>query len=975
MFSFVVVLIDLAVYNQLSSLRERIETQIEKQEQAVEVERDFQNVASSYRGFIAYGREEFQTEQVNARSSFRSDLTGWKTGYAPGEASFERIDRISELAENYFTNIDKGIAFKRDGKMDEINALSQAITTPLLQQIDNEFDTVRTELQRTIQALLKDERSLSTTLIIIQVCILIGFLAIAFLLLRYIHRAVISPVLLMTKSVEEIGTGNYETLPTSDREDEIGQLTNGIARMAGELQRRDKDLNAQLRLVSEQHDELEAQNEEILAQQQEQEEILLKLTEKEKQLSLINGYQQQLTGYGEMSLFLNHTVPALVEVLDHDSAMIVLKNKQNPGTYDILYSYGYSQSLPAGRISELFGPAAKAIAEKNHMRRARPLSGTERGVHVGYETAYDDYYPLYSKEDEVAGFLLLTSYGEHAGKEHNQTVAEALVRQFSLAFFAQLAQEDRLMNAKMLAILNDELQQDKRTLQEQGELVDRILSSTQEGMIMCNGQGEVLFANRRFVEFFGPVQLGSALDQEHALAHKIQQKIRDQASEFREQFSFSSDDGAVQYYEFYGCAMNDRIHGSRYLLCCRDRTEEEKADMLKSEFVSIVSHELRTPLASVIGFIEILLNRTVAPEKQKVYMETVYKEANRLSNLINDFLDLQRIESGNLKLQPVPIDVDRFLEEVAATWQSKQTHQIRLHLSERASFVKADHGQLTQVLHNLISNAIKYSPQATGIDVRVGATEDIVRIDVQDYGLGIPEEAKDRLFRKFYRVDNSDRREIGGTGLGLAIVKEIVEAHGGRIDFTSRLGEGSTFSITFQAYRIQSLSDRIVILEDDLNLKNMIAASMENDLHPSLHIDTAEEAILSLSRTKGPAPLLCIVDLQLRGSKTGWDFVHSLFDHEDYRTTPVIIASVLEQPNDFVEKPNEKYLKKPFSVEKLLRLVDNMLGAEAPVANLVLPYQDENKVKSVLEDQGIQVKEWKVSEDFIACSIDPQDDE
>ncbi|MBW7476692.1 response regulator [Paenibacillus oenotherae] len=974
-FSLVVILIDFTVYNRLSGLRDRIETQIDKQEQAVEVEWNFQKVASNYRGYIAYGREEFHTEEENARKSFRSALPAWQTGYEGDTATSLQIARIADLAENYFSNIDKGIALKKEEQMDEINTLSQTITTPLLNQIGDEFDAIRTQQQQAIHALLKEERALSTMLIVIQVGILIGFLAIAFLLLRYIHRYVISPVLLIKKAIEEIGSGSYNVLASSNREDEIGQLTNGIVRMAVELERRDNDLNAQLRLVSEQHDELEAQNEEILAQQQEQEEILLKLTEKERQLSLINWYQQLLTGYGDMALFLQHTVPALVEVLKHDSSMVVLKNQREPGTYDILYTYGYSQSLPGERISELYGPAAKAITEKNHLRRARPLSGMERGVHAGYEFAYDDYYPLYSKEDDVTGFLLLTSYGSHTGTPHNQSVAEALVKQFSLAFFAQLAQEDRLQNAKLLAVLNDELQKEKLALQEQGELVDGILSSTQEGMIMCNGQGEVLFANRRFVELFGPVQMGTALDQDHAIADKIQHAIRGQASEFREQFSFASNSGAVRYYELYGCALNDQIHGSRYLLCFRDRTEEEKADLLKSEFVSIVSHELRTPLASVIGFIEILLHRKVTPEKQKVYMETVYKEANRLSNLINDFLDLQRIESGNLKLQLVPIDVDRFIEEVAATWQSKQSHEIRLELSERASFVKADQGQLTQVLHNLISNAIKYSPQATGIDVRVVTSGDIVRIEVQDYGLGIPEGAKDRLFDKFYRVDNTDRREIGGTGLGLAIVKEIVEAHGGRIEFTSRLGEGSTFAVTFEAYPIQSLSNRILILEDDENLHNMIAASLENDQHPSLHIETAEEAIISLAHTKGEAPLLCIVDLQLRGAKTGWDFVHSLLNHETYRTTPVIIASVLEQPADFIEKPNEKYLQKPFNVEKLLRLINNMLGEKVPGANWVLPYQDENKVKSILEDQGLQVKEWKVSEDFIACSIDPQDDE
>lgn len=974
-FSLVVILIDFAVYTRLAGLRDRIETQIDKQEQAVKVEWNFQNVASNYRGYIAYGREEFATEVMNARKSFRTELSVWIAGFEGDTATSLQFNRIAELAENYFLNIDQGISLREKGKTDEINTLSQTITSPLLNRIENEFDTMRTQQQRAIHALLEEERSLTTTLIVIQLAILFGFLAIAFLLLRYIHRIVISPVLLMKKAVGEIGSGRYEALPTSNREDEIGQLTNGIARMAVELERRDHDLNAQLRLVSEQHDELEAQNEEILAQQQEQEEILLKLTEKERQLSLINWYQQLLTGYGDMSLFLKNTIPALVEVLKHDSSMIVLRNKQDPDTYDILYAYGYSHSSPADRISELYGPAAQAITENNHLRRIRPLSGLERGVHAGYELAYDDYYPLRSQEDDVVGFLLLTSYGSHADTPQNQSVAEALVKQFSLAFFAQLAQEDRLQHAKQLAVLNNELQQDKLTLQEQGELVDGILASTQEGMIMCNGQGEVLFANRRFVELFGLVQIGTALDQDHAIADKIQHAILGQASEFREQFSIASNDGAVRYYELYGCALNDQIHGKRYLLCFRDRTEEEKADLLKSEFVSIVSHELRTPLASVIGFIEILLNRQVTPEKQQVYMETVYKEANRLAKLINDFLDLQRIESGNLKLQLVPIDVNRFIEEVAATWQSKQSHEIRLELSNRASFVRADQGQLTQVLHNLISNAIKYSPQATGIDVRVVASEDNVRLEVQDYGLGIPDEAKDRLFAKFYRVDNSDRREIGGTGLGLAIVKDIVEAHGGSIDFTSRLGEGSTFAVTLEAYPVQSLSNRILILEDDENVRNMIAASLESDQRSSLHIDTAEEAIISLAHTQDEAPLLCIVDLQLRGAKTGWDFVHSLLDHEVYRTTPVIIASALEQPADFIEKPHEKYLKKPFSVENLLRLINNMLGAEVPGANFVIPYQDENKVKSILEDQGLHVKEWMVSEDYIACSIDPQEDE
>jgi signal transduction histidine kinase len=254
--------------------------------------------------------------------------------------------------------------------------------------------------------------------------------------------------------------------------------------------------------------------------------------------------------------------------------------------------------------------------------------------------------------------------------------------------------------------------------------------------------------------------------------------------------------GTSRHFELYATAVGEHKGENREgrLFVFRDRTEEEKIDTMKNELISVVSHELRTPLAGVFGFVELLLNREMPREKQKKYLHTIHKEAERLSSLIGDFLDLQRMSSGNIVYRFDPVDIARLVREVLEQWQGKHTHTIHLHAPEESVYVRADADRMCQVVHNLISNAIKYSPDADAVNVVVQVEGDRVLTHVQDYGLGIPEEARDKMFTKFYRVDNSDRRKIGGTGLGLAIVKEIVEAHQGDLTYTSEMGKGSTFT-------------------------------------------------------------------------------------------------------------------------------------------------------------------------------------
>lgn len=219
-------------------------------------------------------------------------------------------------------------------------------------------------------------------------------------------------------------------------------------------------------------------------------------------------------------------------------------------------------------------------------------------------------------------------------------------------------------------------------------------------------------------------------------------------------------------------------------------------DQVKDELISTVSHELRTPLSSILGYLELLRYRQLTPEKTQRYVEIMHEEAKRLTTLLNEFLDIQRMEGGKQ-----PYDFKSFslrqllLDTTDAFGETAETHRIVLDVKEDPVMIVADENKIKQVVLNLLSNAIKYSPSADHITVSLHTQGEQAIITVTDHGLGIPQNAFDKLFTKFYRVDNSAVRKIGGTGLGLAICKEIIESHGGAISVESELHQGSTFTV------------------------------------------------------------------------------------------------------------------------------------------------------------------------------------
>ncbi len=232
-------------------------------------------------------------------------------------------------------------------------------------------------------------------------------------------------------------------------------------------------------------------------------------------------------------------------------------------------------------------------------------------------------------------------------------------------------------------------------------------------------------------------------------------------------------------------------------LAFRDLTRRREVDRLKSEFVSVVSHELRTPLTSIHGSLGLLSSGLLGSEKGKRMLEIAVNNTDRLIRLLNEILDIEKLESGAIQMNRTRCDAADLIRRSADVMKAMaDEHRITIRTSDIKATLSADCDRIVQCLTNLLSNAIKFSNPGTAVWINGNVVGDEVQFEVRDHGRGIPADKLDSVFERFHQVDASDSRRKGGTGLGLAITRSIVLQHGGRIWLESELGKGSSFFFT-----------------------------------------------------------------------------------------------------------------------------------------------------------------------------------
>lgn len=243
------------------------------------------------------------------------------------------------------------------------------------------------------------------------------------------------------------------------------------------------------------------------------------------------------------------------------------------------------------------------------------------------------------------------------------------------------------------------------------------------------------------------------------------------------------------------------LTGNRRVIRLIDRTGSYATERMRVDFVANASHELRTPLAAILGFVETLSDDKAGddPATRKRFLKVVHDEAHRMQRLVDDLMSLSRIEAEKYRLPDTAVDLAKLIGEVHGVFRDnggERGRDVAVEISEDVPFISGDRAQMSQLIHNLVGNAMKYGRHGTPVTVRLDrGTGSMVRLSVTDEGEGIAPQHLPRLTERFYRVDSSRSRALGGTGLGLAIVKHIVERHRGRLDIASKLGKGTTVTI------------------------------------------------------------------------------------------------------------------------------------------------------------------------------------
>lgn len=494
------------------------------------------------------------------------------------------------------------------------------------------------------------------------------------------------------------------------------------------------------------------------------------------------------------------------------------------------------------------------------------------------------------------------------------------------------------------------------------------LASTANGVLITDRDGTILWVNAAFTELTGysfaeavgrkPSILKSG-KHDPAFYARLWETIL-AGGTWQGEFINRRKDGTLYDEEQLITPVRDETGRITHFVGVKqDITDRKEVDRLKSEFVSTVSHELRTPLTSIRGSLGLLAGGVVGelPSQARALVDMAVNNTDRLVRLINDILDLEKIESGRMVFRMAPLDLMPLIEHsVAANQAYAAQFGVQVVLQERLpqAMVNGDPDRLLQVMSNLLSNAAKFSPAGSKVTLSVTRSGDHIRVAVADQGPGIPPEFRKRIFQRFAQADGSDSRQKGGTGLGLSISQAILLRHAGEIGFESEPGHGSTFFFLLPEWQPVALDagqpaddarrPRILVCEDDRDVAALLAMMLRQAGFAVDSAFSAEDAERLLSERRYSAMTL---DLVLPG-KDGLSLLRELRARESTRDMPVVVVSATadvahQQINGSVAEIVD-WIAKPIDQKRFVAAVAQATRRHADGPCRILHVEDDDGV-------------------------------
>jgi PAS domain S-box-containing protein len=575
-------------------------------------------------------------------------------------------------------------------------------------------------------------------------------------------------------------------------------------------------------------------------------------------------------------------------------------------------------------------------------------------------------------EDEVVGQLVVAWPRQRPAAQIDM---EGLGR---LASLAALAIRHRRLATALAGGRDPATSRAEDLVRVAGQL-RRIVDAAKDGILTTDGGGLITSANPAAEALFGhpagtlfgrPVvvvlpglQLGGTSGAGSAVGAEVE-GVRQDGSRFPAELSVSA-------------VASDT--GRAFVVIVRDVTERKAAERMKDEFVATVSHELRTPLTALRGHVELVLDGDGGPvtELQQRFLRVATQSADRLGALINDLLDVAKIEAGRVQLRKELVDLGGVLRDVSATFRHEATRR-GLTFQEDLDALPAvvgDRDRLIQVFGNLVSNAIKYTRAgAVGVSARpiYGAAE----VVVHDTGIGMTPDEQRQLFTKFFRSRDRAGRDPGGTGLGLVIAKGIVEGHGGTLSVESEAGVGTRFRVALPAIggppgggaEPGGQAVTVLVVDDEVTIRDLLLEYLQLWNYGAVPAVSGPEALEVARRIK---PDLIILDVGML-PMSGLDVLRQLKQDPATRPIPVLLHSVTDEPEQMLALGASDFLRKPVSSTRLREAILRALD-RTPVPLFVLDGDDarRDRIRGVLEQTGLDVSAARTLAEALAIPPTP----